>query len=156
MFFNNASSTATASCLCSRNRPLSPINDFDCAWLIFAHLELSLPQNDESVNTITNTSANKYRRFMLVFLLSNQRKNVGTRNINPLPFKHGTTTVFIPRCCLFLNFIVVPLSTSALFDEVFESSISFVVFTRSRILARLFIILVVLLLVLLRRRRLVK
>jgi len=92
----------------------------------------------------------------LVFLLSNQRKNVGTRNINPLPFKHGTTTVFIPRCCLFLNFIAVPLSTSALFDEVFESSISFVVFTRSRILARLFIFLVLFLLFLLLRRRLVK
>jgi hypothetical protein len=50
----------------------------------------------------------------------------------------------------------VPLSTSALFDEVFESSISFVVFTRSRILARLFIFLVLFLLFLLLRRRLVK
>ena len=100
---------------------------------VFAHFEPSIPQNEDRTNTIIKTSANRYRRFMLTFLLNNHRKTVGTRNMKPFPFKHGTTIVFIPRCCLFLDIIVAPLSTSILVKGLFESSISFALFTRSRI-----------------------
>jgi len=126
---NNIASTA-ASCLCTWNRLLLPINDFN---FVFAHFEPSIPQNEDRTNAIIKTSANRYRRFMLTFLLNNQRKNFGTRNMKPFPFKHGTTIVFIPRCCLFLDIIVAPLSTSILVKGLFESSISFALFTRSRI-----------------------
>ena len=93
--------------------------------------EPSIPQNVDRTNTIIRT---RYRRFMMFFLLNDQRENFGTRKMSPFPFKHGTTIVLIPRCCFFEKSTSgePPLSTSALVEGV-SSSFSFALFTRSRI-----------------------
>ena len=98
--------------------------------LTLVHFEPSIPQNVDRTNTIIRT---RYRRFIMFILLNDQRENFGTRKMSPFPFKHGTTIVLIPRCCFFEKPTSgAPLSTSALVEGV-SSSISFALFTRSRI-----------------------
>ena len=99
--------------------------------LTLVHFEPSIPQNVNRTNTIIRT---RYRRFMMFLLLSDQRENFGTRKMSSFPFKHGTTIVLIPRCCFFEKSTSgePPLSMSALVEGV-SSSISFALFTRSRI-----------------------
>ena len=98
--------------------------------LTLVHFEPSIPQNVNRTNTIIRT---RYRRFMMFFLLSDQRENFGTRKMSPFPFKHGTTIVLIPRCCFFEKSTSgSPLSMSAVVEGV-SSSISFALYTRSRI-----------------------